>query len=607
MSAARLWQTLPHIQSALAEHRLRRLQRWISRLHPWGSAALAVKAGSPWRALKQLQHWRRHGLAASDLAAITQAAAHWFPLLQQNRSHWPIRPGAVTEVRVWAPSEPTWLAEAWQQHLPQGCTSEATLLLPPLAERLSPLWPKQCWIGLHLQDLQQSAAEHQLVPLASLEAVFDPNSAQVELLRRLGVNAHVLQPRTAQPAEAIADGLAASQELGLPPPSGLLSPGATSEQPPAVIVLGSSGAEWERSLESRTSTPAIWCIPRFAELELGSTAKRRALVGWLNGCQQLGMQLVQLGSSSANERLATAALLPPHPTPPGWLPLQWFRDPIDAEQLLSELQWRQQRQSPSADCHTPQPAHTVLWHSTASTQPCRVSVCISLFNYGERITAALESVRCQSQSDLELIVVDDHSSDGGEQVVQSWLEQHQRSFSRTLLVRHQSNGGLAAARNTAFAKATSSWCFVLDADNHLLPRAVELCLRIAEASDARTAVVHPLVEVVAEAGRYDPRSLLGGVSWQKEQFIHGNVVDAMALVRRSAWDAVGGYTHIPGGWEDFDFWCKLMEAGWHGVLCPQPLATYVVHGESMLQACTNLQKRQLKRILQARHPWLALT
>jgi GT2 family glycosyltransferase len=175
-----------------------------------------------------------------------------------------------------------------------------------------------------------------------------------------------------------------------------------------------------------------------------------------------------------------------------------------------------------------------------------------------------------------------------------------------VLLRHERNAGLAAARNTAFEAASSAWCFVLDADNALLPQAVELCLRIAEASEAHTAVVHPLVEVLAEAGRSDPRSLLSGLSWQPEQFRHGNVVDAMALIRRSAWQAVGGYTHIPGGWEDFDFWCKLIDAGWHGVLCPQRLAIYRSHGASMLATSSQRQERRLSRLLQARHPWLQL-
>ena len=97
-----------------------------------------------------------------------------------------------------------------------------------------------------------------------------------------------------------------------------------------------------------------------------------------------------------------------------------------------------------------------------------------------------------------------------------------------------------------------------------------------------------------------------GHAWQREQLQAGNVVDAMALVRRSAWEAVGGYSHIPGGWEDFDFWCKLINAHWHGVIYLQPLATYTQHGTSMLQSQTNQRQRRLSRLLQQRHPWLQL-
>jgi GT2 family glycosyltransferase len=165
---------------------------------------------------------------------------------------------------------------------------------------------------------------------------------------------------------------------------------------------------------------------------------------------------------------------------------------------------------------------------------------------------------------------------------------------------------LAAARNTAFKTARAEWCFVLDADNELLPEAVERCLAIAHASAERTAVVHPLVGIHYSNPDPMPRSFISTVSWQRQQFLNGNVVDAMALVRRSAWHNVGGYTHIPGGWEDFDFWCLLIEAGFHGVLCPQRLAVYRCHEASMAATGTRLQERRLSRLLQARHPWLEL-
>ena len=173
------------------------------------------------------------------------------------------------------------------------------------------------------------------------------------------------------------------------------------------------------------------------------------------------------------------------------------------------------------------------------------------------------------------------------------------------LLKHRQNGGLASARNTAFASATAPWCFVLDADNQLDPQACENCLKLARTSSEQTAVVHPLIRTTNDDG--EKLGLVGGGhAWQREQLMAGNVVDAMALIRHEAWKDVGGYSHIPGGWEDFDFWCKLIESGWHGVLYPQPLATYTQHGSSMLQSQTNQRQRQLSRLLQQRHPWLQL-
>ena len=80
----------------------------------------------------------------------------------------------------------------------------------------------------------------------------------------------------------------------------------------------------------------------------------------------------------------------------------------------------------------------------------------------------------------------------------------------------------------------------------------------------------------------------------------------MALVRRSSWESVGGYTHIEGGWEDYDFWCKLVEAGFYGVQSPRVLATYRSHADSMSHTATNHSWRALSRTLQERHPWLKL-
>jgi glycosyltransferase involved in cell wall biosynthesis len=269
------------------------------------------------------------------------------------------------------------------------------------------------------------------------------------------------------------------------------------------------------------------------------------------------------------------------------------------------LAWRQAGGTQPPQCITPKPGANLLWESN-NPRPATAAICISLFNYADRIETALNSAHAQTHRDVELVVVDDASTDHGLAQVQTWLSENAERFNRVLLIQHQQNAGLAAARNTAFTHAHAEWCFVLDADNALRPTAVSNCLAIAAAAPLETAVVHPLVEVISEESWNDQRSLISGRTWQQQVLKRYNVIDAMALIRRSAWASVGGYEHILHGWEDYDFWCKLIESGFHGVLCPQRLATYHSHGESMMNHSTLPHLRKISRILQQRHPWLDL-
>lgn len=231
------------------------------------------------------------------------------------------------------------------------------------------------------------------------------------------------------------------------------------------------------------------------------------------------------------------------------------------------------------------------------------SVVVSLFNYADCILETLNSIQAQSHRDLELVVVDDASSDAGGDLVQAWMQEHYHRFTSTTLLRHQRNCGLAAARNTGFAHAPMPWVWVQDADNPLSPWALEQALRIAARVQAKVAVIHPLLLCEPEAAALTVFQG-GGQPWQRSAFLRANCVDAMALVRREAWQSVGGYTHIEGGWEDYDFWCKLIEKGWYGLQCPQVAGSYRLHGSSMTATTALPSVRRLEACLQERHPWL---
>lgn len=568
--------------SSSARHTLLQAAR-LEGLHPWGPAALALCRGHQAAAIAQLHHWLHHGLNQADLAAIGAADPGQFsgdalqhpdpgPLPSRARLHC-----AEADLRHWQ-------LHAWVQHLP----------LPP---GFTPASDGEATIHLLLGPLPDGPASLRLIALAGQPWVFTTAAANLEPLRRLGIAAQLITPRPGgngwlqQPG----DGNAACRELGLPPAAALA-------RQARVLCLGSAGPAWERQL-----LDPIWCWPAFEAVAIAGAEQARLLASWLNACNRAGLQLVHL-AAAPNEHSAPnladgwRALDAPAVPTAGWLPPQRFQAPLQPNELLAELAWRAAGAPPEPPITTPRPSHHLLWQHQAGPPP-QAAVCISLHNYADRITAALESVRAQTLQPLELIVVDDASSDDGASRVQQWLDQHGQCFSRALLVQHSTNAGLAAARNTAFQLAEAPWCFVLDADNTLEPTAVAHCLALGQAAPGDIAVVHPLVERVGAA---DATSLISGLSWQRAHFLERNVIDAMALVRRSAWQQVGGYDHIPGGWEDYDFWCKLIEAGLQGILCPQRLARYHSHPQSMLATQTHQQLRRISRVLQQRHPWLRL-
>jgi len=454
---------------------------------------------------------------------------------------------------------------------------------------------QQLLINLELPPLERRA--QWLGHLRAQPLVLDPDPARVLLLRACGLSVGWLDPEgpvngwLQQPAAL--DPGAWAQHLGLAAP-----------QPQALIVLGHAGPVFDRALalESQRGAspqPAIHYAPGWPQLTPFDAPSGLARAGWLQAAARVGARLVHAADGPLPELWSRLAQGPAAPCslPPS-------AAPADLRALHQGTPLRalaQERTSPPQE---------TAFHWCNGQAPA-AAVVVSLFNYADRITAALDSVAAQTSQQLELIVVDDASTDAGVEQVKAWMQAQLQNpghgFGRLLLLSHQANAGLAAARNTAFRAARAPWCFVLDADNALYPEAVSACLGLAQGGGDALAVVHPLLAVEAEPGRADDaRSLVGTLSWLREHFLAGNVVDAMALVRRSAWEAAGGYTHIEGGWEDFDFWCKLLEAGFHGVQCPRILAVYRSHDQSMSHTATNSHWRALSRTLQDRHPWLAL-
>ena len=141
---------------------------------------------------------------------------------------------------------------------------------------------------------------------------------------------------------------------------------------------------------------------------------------------------------------------------------------------------------------------------------------------------------------------------------------------------------------------------VIDADNLVYPN----CLRrLADALDA-----HPdasFAYAILEAFGAEP-GLRSHLPWDVPWLCAANYIDAQAMIRRDVLERHGGYRDDDDsiyGWEDWDLWLRLAEAGEHGVHVPEMLGRYRTQRTSMI-SMSNLAADAMRAHLVERYPTL---
>lgn len=224
-----------------------------------------------------------------------------------------------------------------------------------------------------------------------------------------------------------------------------------------------------------------------------------------------------------------------------------------------------------------------------------VSVVIPCYNQGRFLGEAIDSVLAQTHRSVEIIVVDDGSTDDTSVVARRY--DGVRCFS-------QANQGQGAARNLGLTHVTGEYVVFLDADDRLLPDAFEIGLRHLAAhpdcafTAGRCLVLGPdgtrqdgLYEPVVERDHY--RMLLrNNYIWMP-----GTVLFRTAVVRQ-----VGGFKTTVSGAEDYDLYLRLARR--HSVWChDQIVAEYRQH-ETNTSRRPMLMIRSSLRVMHGQRAWI---
>lgn len=205
-----------------------------------------------------------------------------------------------------------------------------------------------------------------------------------------------------------------------------------------------------------------------------------------------------------------------------------------------------------------------------------VSVVIPSYNCARFVPAAIRSALAQTYRNIEIIVVDDGSTDDTRAAVEA--------FGKSVRYIHQANQGLPGARNTAIKVANGELLAFLDADDEWLPEKLQVQVPLLSA-DPRVALVHSdLTFLDVETGKqyqqYQPRERFKGQCYGT-LFFGNNVTPSTVVARAAAVKDVGLFdASLVTGCEDFDLWLRL--ARHHSfAYCPQPLTIYRLHGSNM--------------------------
>lgn len=107
-----------------------------------------------------------------------------------------------------------------------------------------------------------------------------------------------------------------------------------------------------------------------------------------------------------------------------------------------------------------------------------ISVLVAVYNVEDYLPRCLDSVLSQTYLDLEIILVDDGSTDSSGSICEKYAEKDER-----LKVIHQANEGLSSARNTGLRAATGDYILMIDGDDALHPQMIEILHKLITSGD----------------------------------------------------------------------------------------------------------------------------
>jgi glycosyltransferase involved in cell wall biosynthesis len=226
--------------------------------------------------------------------------------------------------------------------------------------------------------------------------------------------------------------------------------------------------------------------------------------------------------------------------------------------------------------------HTILKQSGPDADgvrvknPCpRVTLAITTWNGEAFLREAIESCLAQTYDDLEVLVVDDGSTDGTRALLAELADDRLR------IVRHETNQGIAAAYNTVVREARGELIARLGHDDVALPDRIAREVAVFD-RHPDTDIVHGDAVVIDGTGC--TTGAWRALEYPRRQLIHrlvrhsNFIVDPSTLIHRRVYDAIGDYSSAYPMCNDFDLWLRAVRNHRFRHIGGEPLILYRRHG-----------------------------
>lgn len=179
-----------------------------------------------------------------------------------------------------------------------------------------------------------------------------------------------------------------------------------------------------------------------------------------------------------------------------------------------------------------------------------ITIVVPVYNAEEYLLECLDSVFSQTYSNIEVICVDDGSTDRSLEIVKKYAEKH-----ANMVVITQKNSGIIKTRNNAIKEAAGQYILPLDSDDIITSDCVEKLYNLI--TETHCGVAAPSVEFCG-----DKRGAFILPDPTPENMAQGNCIVSCGMFEKVYWEKYGGYDkRFSNGLEDYDFWWNFIQDG----------------------------------------------